>query len=102
MKQTYLQKADTSTKYLSRENGGPITYVQKADTSSTYWQYDRPTANLYLWDEPLNYLDIENQGQIIELIKKNSPTMLIIEHDRQFMDTLLESQIALKRNNNQK
>lgn len=43
-------------------------------------------ANLYLWDEPLNFLDIENQDQIIELIKKENPTMLIIEHDKHFID----------------
>lgn len=33
-------------------------------------------ANLYLWDEPLNYLDIITREQIIEAIKKQHPTML--------------------------
>ena len=44
-------------------------------------------ANLYLWDEPLNYLDIENQQQILTLIKEKSPTMLIVEHDQKFIDS---------------
>ena len=45
-------------------------------------------ANLYLWDEPLNYLDVFNQEQIIQLIKKYHPTMLVIEHDQRFIDEL--------------
>ena len=44
-------------------------------------------ANLYLWDEPLNYLDIENQQQILTLIKEKSPTMLIVEHNQKFIDS---------------
>lgn len=52
-------------------------------------------ANLYLWDEPLNYLDIEDQGQIIDLIKKYHPTMLIIEHDQRFINEFQNHQITL-------
>ena len=44
-------------------------------------------ANLYLWDEPLNYLDIENQQQILTMIKEKSPTMLIVEHDQKFINS---------------
>lgn len=45
-------------------------------------------ANLYLWDEPLNYLDTFNQDQIIQLIKDYRPTMLIIEHDSRFIEEI--------------
>lgn len=57
-------------------------------------------ANLYLWDEPLNYLDIEDQGQIIDLIKKYHPTMLIIEHDQQFTNEFQNHEVMLRRNRN--
>lgn len=52
-------------------------------------------ANIYLWDEPLNYLDIEDQRQIIDLIKKYHPTMLVIEHDQHFIKEFQNHQIKL-------
>lgn len=42
-------------------------------------------AQLYIWDEPLNYLDTYNQGQLIQLIQTAHPAMLIIEHDQHFI-----------------
>lgn len=54
-------------------------------------------ANLYLWDEPLNYLDTFNQDQIIELIKTYRPTMLIIEHDSRFIDEIDAEVIELQK-----
>ncbi len=55
-------------------------------------------ANLYLWDEPLNYLDTFNQDQIIELIKTYRPTMLIIEHDSRFIDEIDAEVVELQKN----
>lgn len=40
-------------------------------------------AHLYIWDEPLNYLDIIARQQIIELIKNSNMTLIIVEHDKQ-------------------
>lgn len=54
-------------------------------------------ANLYLWDEPLNYLDTFNQDQIIELIKTYRPTMLIIEHDSRFIDEIDAEVVELQK-----
>lgn len=54
-------------------------------------------ANLYLWDEPLNYLDTFNQDQIIELIKTYRPTMLIIEHDGRFIDEIDAEVVELQK-----
>lgn len=48
-------------------------------------------AHLYVWDEPLNYIDIYSRRQIEQLILENSPTMLIVEHDAVF-----EKKIATK------
>lgn len=49
-------------------------------------------AQLYIWDEPLNYLDTYNQGQLIQLIQTAHPAMLIIEHDQHFI-----AEVATKR-----
>lgn len=45
-------------------------------------------AHLYVWDEPLNYIDIYSRIQIERLIDKFSPSMIIVEHDRAFRDTV--------------
>ena len=52
-------------------------------------------AELYLWDEPLNYLDIDNQDQLIELLHHVHPAMLIIEHDQNFIDQIADKVIEL-------
>lgn len=38
-------------------------------------------AHLYLWDEPLNFLDILSRIQIENLILKFKPTIIFVEHD---------------------
>lgn len=45
-------------------------------------------AHLYLWDEPLNYIDLYTRLQIEELIRAFSPTMVLVEHDRDFQQGL--------------
>jgi lincosamide and streptogramin A transport system ATP-binding/permease protein len=41
-------------------------------------------AHLYIWDEPLNFIDIYSRMQIEDMILKCAPTMLFIEHDIAF------------------
>lgn len=41
-------------------------------------------AHLYIWDEPLNFIDIFSRMQIEQLILQFQPTMLIVEHDKSF------------------
>ncbi len=41
-------------------------------------------AHLYIWDEPLNYVDIISRMQIERAITESSPTMLFVEHDAAF------------------
>jgi len=45
-------------------------------------------AHVYIWDEPLNYIDILSRMQIEELIVTYKPTMLFVEHDRAFCDNV--------------
>ena len=52
-------------------------------------------ADLYLWDEPANYLDVFNQDQLIELLKKIKPAMLLIEHDEYFIEQVADQRVRL-------
>ncbi|MFP3155565.1 ATP-binding cassette domain-containing protein [Lachnospiraceae bacterium ZAX-1] len=45
-------------------------------------------ADLYLWDEPLNFIDIFSRMQVEQLILQYEPTMLIVEHDKAFADSV--------------
>ncbi|MDR0490613.1 MAG: ABC-F type ribosomal protection protein [Oscillospiraceae bacterium] len=45
-------------------------------------------AHLYVWDEPLNYIDVLSRMQIEELIMAYTPTLLFVEHDRAFCDNI--------------
>lgn len=41
-------------------------------------------AHLYIWDEPLNFIDVISRMQIEELLLEYSPTILFVEHDSEF------------------
>lgn len=52
-------------------------------------------AHLYVWDEPLNYIDLASRLQIETLIKTYQPTMLLVEHDRAFRDAIATEVVTL-------
>lgn len=52
-------------------------------------------AHLYVWDEPLNYIDIYSRMQIESLIKEFAPTMIFVEHDRAFRNAVATKTIQL-------
>lgn len=52
-------------------------------------------AHLYVWDEPLNFVDIYSRMQIEQLIEQFSPTMLLVEHDKAFRETIATKIITL-------
>lgn len=45
-------------------------------------------AHLYIWDEPLNYIDVFSRMQLEALIQEYHPTMLLVEHDSTFLDKI--------------
>jgi lincosamide and streptogramin A transport system ATP-binding/permease protein len=45
-------------------------------------------AHLYIWDEPLNYIDVLSRIQIEELLLEYQPTILFVEHDRVFSENI--------------
>jgi len=52
-------------------------------------------ANLFVWDEPMNYIDIMSRMQIEELIMEYRPTMLFVEHDIAFCENIATKIIQL-------
>ena len=54
-------------------------------------------AHLYIWDEPLNYVDIFSRMQLEELILKYKPTMLFVEHDSVFAEKTASKTLTLIR-----
>ena len=53
------------------------------------------SAHLYIWDEPLNYIDVFSRMQIEKLIEEYKPTMLLVEHDVRFREKLATKEITL-------
>ena len=45
-------------------------------------------ANIYMWDEPLNYIDILTREQIEDTILKYKPTLIFVEHDERFIEKI--------------
>ena len=52
-------------------------------------------AHLYVWDEPLNYIDVFSRMQIEKLLLAYCPTMLVVEHDVRFRERIATKTIQL-------
>ena len=52
-------------------------------------------AHLYIWDEPLNYIDVFSRMQIEKLILEYEPTMLLVEHDVRFGEKIATQKVKL-------
>lgn len=53
------------------------------------------SAHLYIWDEPLNYIDIFSRMQIENLLLAYQPTILFVEHDTRFQEKIATKVIQL-------
>ena len=45
-------------------------------------------SKIYIWDEPLNFIDVISRIQIENMILEAEPTMLFVEHDQYFGNTI--------------
>lgn len=52
-------------------------------------------AHLHIWDEPLNFIDVNSRIQIENLISEYEPTLLFVEHDKAFCDKTANKTIRL-------
>lgn len=54
-------------------------------------------ANIYVWDEPLNYIDILTRIQIENTILNYKPTLVFVEHDETFTQKVSTKVVYLKK-----
>ncbi|OAS16522.1 Lsa family ABC-F type ribosomal protection protein [Paenibacillus oryzisoli] len=52
-------------------------------------------VHLHIWDEPLNFIDVISRMQIEELLLEYAPTLLFVEHDKEFCDNVATKTIQL-------
>lgn len=52
-------------------------------------------ANILIWDEPLNYLDVMSREQLEEVILEFEPTMLFTEHDKAFVENVATKVVSM-------
>ena len=52
-------------------------------------------AHLYIWDEPLNFIDIYSRMQIEELLLYWKPTLLFVEHDASFAQKIATKTVEM-------
>jgi lincosamide and streptogramin A transport system ATP-binding/permease protein len=52
-------------------------------------------AHLYVWDEPLNFIDVFSRMQIEKMILSYQPTLLFVEHDEAFRRNIATEMIEL-------
>ena len=51
--------------------------------------------HLHIWDEPMNYIDVISRMQLEKLLLKNKPTILFVEHDKTFCETIATKTVEL-------
>lgn len=87
-----LDKLDTGNeifeKNLEQLSGGQKKKVLIAKSLSQ-------RAHIYIWDEPLNFIDVNSRMQIEELILKYCPTMIFVEHDFMFNENVANKIVNL-------
>ena len=52
-------------------------------------------AHVYIWDEPLNYIDVFSRMQIVQLILGFQPTMILVDHDIWFQEKIATRVVEL-------
>lgn len=87
-----LRKLDFSRELFSR----PIeSYSQGQKKKVMLARSLSEQAHLYIWDEPLNYIDVLSRIQIEELLKTSGATLLFVEHDKRFCEQVATKHIYL-------
>jgi ABC transporter, ATPase component len=56
---------------------------------------NKEPAHLYIWDEPLNYIDVFSRIQLEPLILKYEPTMLVVDYDVRFREKIATKTVWL-------
>ena len=86
--QNFLFTPDRARSPLTRLSGGERNRLLLAKL------FTQP-ANLLVLDEPTNDLDLETLDLLEELVLEFSGTLLVVSHDREFLDNVTTSTLAL-------
>ena len=54
-------------------------------------------AHVFVWDEPLNFIDVISRMQVEDLLLACRPTLLFVEHDARFCDEIATRRIRIQR-----
>lgn len=79
---TILRKLDFERALFERDMEG---YSQGQKKKVLLAQSLSSDAHVYLWDEPLGYIDLFSRIQLQELLLRFAPTLLFVEHDGAFL-----------------
>lgn len=52
-------------------------------------------AHLFIWDEPLNFIDLLSRRQMEQLVQEQQPTLLFVEHDALFSQMVATQTVRL-------
>ncbi|WP_042225543.1 ATP-binding cassette domain-containing protein [Oceanobacillus manasiensis] len=99
--------ADEKETYLHLLHQLGFTRSRFADQSSTHWSAGEQKKvflahallgnhSLFIWDEVTNYLDMMIIEQLINSIKRYEPTMIGVDHNEHFVDSLATKNIVLR------
>ena len=89
---TILRKLDFSRALFERDMGEYSAGQQKKVLLAASLCR---SAHLYVWDEPLNYIDLFSRMQLEQLLLQYRPTLLFVEHDRVFREKIATKVIEL-------
>ena len=82
LKELKMDEKDLNQK-IKNLSGGQKTKLRLAECLSK-------KADIYLLDEPTNNLDLNTREWLEEYIKKNIITLIVISHDRYFLNKIVE------------
>ena len=53
------------------------------------------SAHLYVWDEPLNFIDVFTRMQLEQLLSESKAAMVLVEHDEAFAEKIAAKKVEL-------
>lgn len=89
---TILRKLDFSRPQLEKDMAD-LSFGQRKKVLIARSLCER--AHLYIWDEPMNYIDVISRIQIEDLLLKFKPTICFVEHDREFCNRVATQIITI-------
>lgn len=81
----FLRKLDFPRELFDRDM---VTYSAGQKKKVLLARSLSESAHLYIWDEPLNYIDIFSRMQLEALLTSFPATLVLVEHDRRFLEEL--------------